>query len=115
MPRDLVIVAVALVGVLSSGVVCPSAARAEDRAVSREIETGRRLLTENDCNGSCHRSHAPDDDPSSLYTRSTSKVQSRAELTRQVEFCVSQLGSMIFPEDIGSLVAALDHDHYHFE
>lgn len=104
-----------LAGALSPGVLRPLSAVAGEHSTTHEVETGRRLLAENGCDGSCHRSHAPDDDPVSLYTRATRKVQSRAELRRQVEFCVSQLNSMIFPEDIGSVVAALDHDHYHFE
>lgn len=104
-----------LAGALSPGVLRPPPAAAEERAVGGDVETGRRLLAENGCDGSCHRNHSPDDDPIDLYTRSTRKVQSRAELRRQVEFCVSQLNSMIFPEDIGSVAAALDHDHYHFE
>jgi len=109
------LVVATLAGALSSGVVRPPSAAADEHTLTREVETGRRLLAENGCDGSCHRSHSPDDDPIGLYTRATRKVQSRAELRRQVEFCVSQLNSMIFPEDIGSVAAALDHDHYHFE
>ncbi len=79
------------------------------------IAEGRRLLAENHCDGSCHRARSDDDDPLSLYRREGRKVQSREELHRQVSFCVSRLGSMIFPEEIGSVVDALDHDHYHFD
>lgn len=90
-------------------VIAPLDAHAEEA-----IEAGCRLLRENDCDGACHRSHAADDDPSSLYSRETRKVQSREALHRQVELCVSRLGSMIFPEEISSVVAALDNDRYHF-
>lgn len=93
---------------------------AADRLVAGEIAPasvaeGRRLLAENRCDGACHRARSDDDDPLSLYRRPDRKVQSRDELRRQVDFCVSRLGSMIFPEEIGSVVDALDHDHYHFD
>jgi hypothetical protein len=88
---------------------------ASDRDTPATIEAGRRLLAENGCNGACHRSRAEDDDPRTLYTRATRKVHSRDELVKQVETCVSRLGSMIFPEEIGSVAAALDHDHYRFD
>lgn len=84
-------------------------------SVPASVVEGRRLLGENNCDGACHRGRSDDDDPLSLYRRADRKVQSREELHRQVGFCVSRLGSMIFPEEIGSVVDALDHDHYHFD
>jgi hypothetical protein len=84
-----------------------TAARAED-----ELTLGRRLLDEHRCNGACHQSHAADNDPLSLYTRDNRKVNDRAALRRMVETCASSLGSMIFPEEIDAVVAALDQDHY---
>lgn len=79
------------------------------------LETGRRLLVENDCNGACHARRATDGKALSLYTPFERRIQTRADLVKQVEACVSHLGSMIFPEEIESVAAALDHDHYHFE
>jgi hypothetical protein len=83
------------------------AARAED-----ELALGRRLLAENRCNGACHQSHAADNDPLSLYTRENRKVNDRDALRQMVSKCVSSLGSMIFPEEIDAVVAALDQDFY---
>ena len=87
---------------LSAGAV-----RADD-----DLALGRRLLAENRCNGACHQSHAEDNDPLSLYTRENRKVNDRAALRRMVDKCVSSLGSMIFPEDVDAVVAALDQDFY---
>lgn len=84
-------------------------------AGSPSIELGRRLLAENGCNGACHLARVTDGDPTSLYTRSTRRVNGREELRLQVEVCVSRLNVMIFPEDIESLVGALDDDFYHFD
>lgn len=79
------------------------------------LETGRRLLAENDCNGACHAKRATDGKALSLYMPFERRIQTRADLRRQVETCVSHLGSMVFPEEIDSVATALDHDHYHFE
>lgn len=93
-------------------VVWPIAAAAQGAA---SVEQGRALLKEHGCNGGCHQSHAEDDDPLTLYTRSDRKVRTRAQLDAQVNTCASTLGTMIFPEDVQSLSAALDGDFYAFE
>ncbi|WP_294537206.1 hypothetical protein [uncultured Rhodoblastus sp.] len=85
------------------------AARGETDGI---LALGRRVLADNQCNGACHQSHAEDNDPLGLYTRANRKVNDRAALHRQVEHCVSRLGSMIFPEEIDAVAAALDVDYY---
>jgi hypothetical protein len=111
-PRSFAL-AVLIVGATVASVA--QVGRAEEKAVPASVAEGRRLLAENGCDGACHRARTDDDEPTSLYRRPDRKVQSREELHRQVGFCVSRLGSMIFPEEIGSVVDALDHDHYHFD
>jgi len=106
--RRLVLAVAALVAAGTTGAFA-------DEAVSASVAEGRRLLAENHCDGACHSAKSGGDDPTELYRRAGRKVQSREELHRQVAFCVSRLGSMIFPEEIGSVVDALDHDHYHFD
>lgn len=101
--------------VLVSILAAADPTRAGGRDTPATIEAGRRLIAENGCDGACHRSRAEDDDPLTLYTRATRRVHSRDELVKQVEMCVSRLGSMIFPEEVGSVAAALDHDHYRFD
>lgn len=112
MPRRDLVSAVGA-SLLAAGLIA-AVARASEADVP-SIEVGRRLLTENQCDGACHRARANDADPTAIYRRAGRRVQSREELERQVAFCVSRLGSMIFSEEIGSVAAALDHDHYRFD
>lgn len=79
------------------------------------VIAGRKLLAENNCNGDCHRVRLGNADPMTLYSRLTRRVNSREELRQQVELCVSRLNSLIFPEDLESVVTALDHDGYRFD
>lgn len=113
--RDLA--AVSAAGLVAVGLFA-AASRLQVRAGEADppsVEVGRRLLAENNCDGACHRARANDADPTAIYRRADRRVQAREELERQVAFCVSRLGSMIFSEEIGSVAAALDHDHYRFD
>ena len=87
---------------------------AGDAGIARAVEEGRALLAEHGCNGACHQSYAADNDPLSLYTRADRKVRSRVELDAKVSYCVSRLGTMIFPEDMRSVSEALAADYYKF-
>ena len=95
-------------------VACVVGARASD-IDPPSIAEGRRLLAENNCNGACHQSYAADNDPLSLYSPTVRKMRNRQQLSGQVKMCVSRLGSMIFPEELDSVTAALDHDYYRFK
>lgn len=92
-----------------------AASLSTEKPVPAELVAGRRLLAENNCNGSCHEAKVRSADPLAIYTRSTRRVNSREELKKQVEMCVSRLASPIFPDEIDSVVTALDHDGYHFD
>jgi hypothetical protein len=83
----------------------------EDQALA----TGRRLMTENDCNGACHQKHAPNGDAASLYTRPNAKVKNLPALRKQVQRCVASVGAQIMPDEIDAVVAALNHDYYKFK
>lgn len=87
---------------------------AEDAPHSTRLDEGRALLRDNKCNGSCHQSYSEDNDPLTLYTRDDRKARNRQELDAMVRKCVSSLGSMIFPEEIESVSAALEVDYYRF-
>jgi len=77
-------------------------------------EHGRKLLAEQNCNGSCHQSYADDNDPLSLYRRTNRKITSASQLLAQVERCVLRLGHASFPEDMVDMASALNADFYHF-
>ena len=76
---------------------------------------GRRLLSENGCNGACHQKHSPDGNALTLYTRPDHKVKDLPGLHRQVARCVSNLNTPIAPDDIDAVVTALNHDYYKFK
>ncbi|MDE2362915.1 MAG: hypothetical protein KGM42_09570 [Hyphomicrobiales bacterium] len=101
-----------LAALLASAAGAPAAA--QEKSAARSVEEGRALLAEHGCNGSCHQSYSADNDPLSLYTRPDRKVVSRKALDSQVSYCVSRLGTMIFPEDMQSVSDALDADYYKF-
>jgi len=83
----------------------------EDEAIVR----GRELMTQNQCNGACHQAKAPEGDPAKLYTRANAKVKSLDGLKRQVERCVAMVGAHVAPDEIDSVVAALNADYYKFK
>jgi hypothetical protein len=80
-----------------------------------QVAAGRKLLADNNCNGACHKSHSPDGNPLSLYTRPNHKVKSFSQLTSQVGRCVANTNAMISPDEIGDVAAALNHDYYKFQ
>ncbi len=80
-----------------------------------ETALGRRLLSENGCNGACHQKHSPDGNALTLYTRPDHKVKDFSGLQRQVARCVSNLDTPIAPDEIDAIVTALNHDYYKFK
>lgn len=87
-------------------------------AYASEDETvalGRRLLTENDCNGACHQKRSPNGDPIGLYIRPNAKVMHLLGLRKQVERCVSNLNTPVTATEIDAIVAELNHDYYRFK
>lgn len=106
---------VALIPALLAAWFAARPVAAGESEASADVVAGRAILEENGCNGACHQARVKGADPLTLYTRSIRKVNSREELKRQVEMCVSALNAPIFPEDIDHVVSALDHDAYHFD
>ena len=86
-------------------------ALAEDGAIAE----GRALLKEHNCNGNCHQSHSADNEALSLYTREDRKARDREALDRYVRLCVANVGTMVFPEEMASMSAALNADFYKFK
>ena len=52
-----------------------------------------------------------------LYIRFTSKTIERLcdSLRGMVEYCNTELGLSLFPDEVTAMAAVLDRDHYHFE
>ena len=99
---------------LVAGTLLSASAGANDASRPWSAEAGRQLILDNGCNGPCHARRLRGGDPGELFTRTIRQVNSREELRRKVEACVSQLATMIFPDDIDDVIEALDADFYRF-
>ncbi len=82
---------------------------------AKTLDLGRRLITENQCNGACHQSRAADGNPTSLFTRANRKVNDLPALRKQVGRCLSAANPMASSEDADAITAALAHDYYKFK
>ena len=87
-------------------------ALAEDAAA---IEEGRALLKEHNCNGNCHQSHSDDNEALGLYTREDRKAKDREALDRYVRLCVASVGTMVFPDEMAKMSAAVNADFYKYK
>jgi len=97
------------------GPFCLSPVAAADLFDGANLDNGRRLEVENECNGSCHLRYVEGKDPTALFNRNPRKVHNAAELYDQVQRCTIKLNSSVFPEDVKDIAAALNNDYYHFK
>jgi hypothetical protein len=58
----------------------------------------------------CTRCH-----DSTVYTRDDRRIGSYPALQSQVQRCDANLGTRLFPDDLGSLVDYLNDRYYHFQ
>ncbi len=76
-----------------------------------DLKLGEQLIAQHDCNG-CHVRKFGGDG-SSIY-RPKGRVSTPASLVTQVEACNTQLNLGMFPEEVRSVAAVLQRDHYKF-
>lgn len=81
----------------------------QEAQVTDVTHPGKELFTEN-CMGSCHL-HKTD----ALFTRKDRKSDSKQALAKMVNFCVSNLGIEIFPEDEAQITEYLNQKFYQYE
>jgi mono/diheme cytochrome c family protein len=77
-----------------------------------DLALGERLLKEHRC-AACHASKVGGDG-SSIY-RPAGRVNTPAALNSMVERCNTEMGLGMFPEDVASVAAVLNRDHYRFK
>jgi hypothetical protein len=89
-------------------------ALAETPEIFREADLalGEKLITEHRC-AQCH-AQKTGGDGSSIY-RPLGRINAAGLLRGQVEQCNSALGLQMFPEEVTSVAAVLNRDHYHFK
>lgn len=87
------------------------AAQALHQYADADLALGQKLLREHDCS-SCHvRKVGGDGD--SIY-RPAGRINTPSALVTMVERCNTELNLQLFPEDVVSIAAVLQRDHYRF-
>jgi len=76
-----------------------------------DLVLGQKLLQEHDC-VACHVRRVGGDG-SSIY-RPTGRINTPSALVTMVEVCNTELRLQMFPEDVVSVAAVLQRDHYRF-
>lgn len=76
-----------------------------------DLALGERLLAEHQC-AACHQRKVGGDG-SAIY-RPAGRIGSPAALVSMVERCNTELGLSLFPDEVASIAAVLNRDHYHF-
>jgi mono/diheme cytochrome c family protein len=85
---------------------------AEPAFAGADMALGERLIRENHCT-QCHAEKVGGDG-SAIY-RPAGRINTPAALRAMVERCGTQLGLSLFPEELASIAAVLNRDHYHFK
>ncbi len=76
-----------------------------------DLALGQKLLREHNC-AACHARRVGGDG-SAIY-RPTGRVNTPSALVTMVERCNTELNLQLFPEDVLSVAAVLQRDHYRF-
>lgn len=77
-----------------------------------DLALGEKLIQENKCSA-CH-ARKVGGDGSAIY-RPKGRIGTAGALRGMVEYCNTELGLSLFPEEVTAMAAVLDRDHYHFE
>ena len=77
-----------------------------------DFRLGENLIADNKCS-SCHKEKVGGDG-SAIY-RPTGRVNAPGVLRGMVEQCNTELDLGLFPEEVSSIAAVLNRDHYRFK
>lgn len=76
-----------------------------------DLKLGEKLMADNKC-ASCHQQKVGGDG-SAIY-RPAGRINSAGFLRGMVEQCNTELNLGLFPEEVNSIAAVLNRDHYRF-
>ena len=76
-----------------------------------DFKLGERLITQHKCN-ECHALKWADDGKA-IY-RPKGRISTPSALVAMVERCNNEMGLSLFPEEVTSIAAVLDREHYRF-
>lgn len=90
-----------------------SAALAAGPAIFKDadLKLGEQLIAQNKCS-QCHASKSGGDG-SAIY-RPKGRINDSALLRGMVDQCNTMMNLQMFPEEVTSVAAVLNRDHYHF-
>ena len=93
--------------------MAPLAAIAQVPAIfaDADLPLGRQLIAEHNC-GACH-ARKVGGDGSAIY-RPQGRINTPGALRGMVELCNTELNLAMFPEEVTSVAAVLERDHYRF-
>lgn len=77
-----------------------------------DLKLGEKLIVENKCSA-CHQQKVGGDG-SAIY-KPTGRVNTPGVLRGMVESCNTELNLGLFPEEVTSISAVLNRDHYRFK
>ena len=77
-----------------------------------DLKQGAQLIADNKC-VACHQKKVGGDG-SAIY-RPKGKINTAAALRGMVETCNTQLNLGMFPDEVNSVAAVLNRDHYRFK
>ncbi|MGE0313267.1 MAG: hypothetical protein AB7P21_16780 [Lautropia sp.] len=93
-----------------------TAVRSGERAASvfdgANLDEGKALIEQHECEA-CHARNVGGDG-SAIY-RPKGRINSPSFLRGMVEYCNTQLGLQLFPEEVTSIGAVLNREHYRFD
>lgn len=85
--------------------------RAAELFKDADLALGAKLIADNNCR-SCHAKKVGGDG-TSIY-RPTGRINTPGRLRGMVEQCNTELGLSLFPDEVTSIAAVLNRDHYRF-
>jgi hypothetical protein len=77
-----------------------------------DLAAGAKFIAENKCDA-CHQ-RTVGGDGSAIY-RPQGRINTPGALRGMVEYCSTQLNLGFFPEEVNSIAAVLNRDHYRFK
>ena len=80
--------------------------------VGADLAIGAKLIADSKCDA-CHQRNAGGDG-SAIY-RPKGRINTPGALRGMVEYCSTQLNLGFFPEEVNSIAAVLNRDHYRFK
>ena len=100
-----------LLGVLLGSYAIAACADVPSVFQGADLKQGEQLIAEHKC-AACHAQKVGGDG-SAIY-RPQGRINSAGYLRGMVEQCNTELNLGLFPEEVTSVAAVLNRDHYHF-